>query len=730
MMSRKTITAGLTTLALACGVTLLSSTPATAAIVHEYEGEIKGSETPAGSFLPLGVAVDNTCDFVALSGSACTSFDHSNGDVYVADWTNGVVDKFSSGIYQSQLTGPTGASFGHPRGLAVDQSNGDVYVIDESHNVVDKFNSAGAYICQITGSTTPSTSECDGATGSATPEGSLKGPESVAVDQSTGDVYVADTFHQVVDKFNSSGAYVSQLTGTPSGHFSYVHGVAAANANSDVYVADNGYGVVDKFDSAGKFLWEHAFPKSSGLQQLAVDELTGDLYVPDKEDGVLDELDSSGTLLSEINKTSLKYPPITERPNEFRPYAVAIDSATGDVYIGDGGNSVVDVFGPALESPEAFTGPLSHLQPTSATLEGEVNPKHSDTTSFFEYGPELTCPNGNPNDSKQPTLPSDNGSGVINVPVEAHVTGLVPNQAYHYVLRAHNKNGDSHECIERVFTTSAIPPDVETSQPSFVGFEAAALSGSLNPEHSDTTYRFEYGQCAEPAACPASSYTSVTPAQKSAVYGVVGASQEIEGLQPSSTYHYRLVASNSAGAEIVNGPPEVTFTTEPAPALMVATGVAGGVTQTSAMISGTLDPNGLASSYGFQIGTQAGVYGPEVGVGRVELGIFETRSVTLALQNLQPGTTYHYRSVASNAYNAAVDGADETFRTASASSPFTQPLTPSLLATPPIPFPIESTGSKSRKKCKRGYRRDKHGKCVKSKKKTKGRGKGVHKKRK
>ena len=63
--------------------------------------------------------------------------------------------------------------------------------------------------------------------------------------------------------------------------------------------------------------------------------------------------------------------------------------------------------------------------------------------------------------------------------------------------------------------------------------------------------------------------------------------------------------------------------------------------------------------------------------------------MTLALQNLQPGTTYHYRLVASNAYNASVYGADQMFTTAGASSPFTQPLTSPLLATPAIVFPLE-----------------------------------------
>jgi hypothetical protein len=684
MMTRKTITV-LAVLALTCGATALSSASAPAAIVHEYEREISEKTVPSlpkpssKSFLPFGVAVDNSA-----------SPSPSAGNVYVSDFENGVVDRFDPvGAYVSQLTG-----FSIPWGIAVDNSTslsaeGGLYVGDYGSSDLYK----GKSLC---------------ASG-------LTGVTGVAVDQATGDVYVArgessearNTKENLVYKFDSSCTPLAPLEGfrRPTAvavdntcYYAGLTGSACTSAdppNGDVYVLEaGGNQLLSRFDATGKLLSQwHA--EGFGL---TVDQSSGDVYVAENSANLVQEFDRSGTLLAEIGATSPNYP-TGARTKAFEPLSVAVDRVSHEIYVADIANGVVDVFEPPAESPEAFTGPFSNLQPTSVTLEGEVNPKHADTTSWFEYGPcaKPTCTASDPYTFKQstvqsPTGPSpgsaDDGNGTANVPVQASITGLLPNQPYHYRLIAKSKNGEVAGA-EQQFATPAIAPTGETLPPAFVGFQAAALSGSVNPEHSDTTYRFEYGQCTGPAACPASGYTSVTPAQKSAVYGVVGAFQEIEGLQPSSTYHYRLVASSSAGASIVNGPPEVTFTTEPAPALVVATGAAGGVTQTSAMISGTLDPNGLASSYGFQIGTQAGVYGPEVGVGRVELGIFETRSVTLALQNLQPGTTYHYRLVASNAYNASVYGADQMFTTAGASSPFTQPLTSPLLATPAIVFPLE-----------------------------------------
>ncbi len=725
-MTRKMIFAGLTTLVLACVPMLFVSVPASAAIVHEYEREINGSETPAGLllFLPLGVAVDN---WASLSPSA-------NG-VYAADFEDGVVDKFGLlGKYESQLTG-----FGNPFGVAIDNSvslstEGGLYVADFGSG--DVYKDSSSSIC---------------ASG-------FHNPSGVAVDQATGDVYVADggsgivTNDKTVYKYDSTCKLLTELKTFGSEGFTRATAVAVDNtcyyagltgsactsahpSNGDLYVLDDGGDTatdhVDKFDSEGKPLLQ--WP-GQGFG-LAVNQSTGDVYATNEirklvdgsfvEEFSVEEFDSTGKPLSQIGEISPKYPK-QQRTKQFHPASVAINRVTGEIYVADGSNGVVDVFGPPLESPEAFTGPPLNLMPTSVTLDGEVNPKHGDTTSFFEYGScaKSTCTNEKDEpeaySSIQSTTPPDNGSGAASVSVEAVVSALVPNQVYHYLLVAENKSGPSQERIEKQFTTPAIPPEVETSSPSFVGFETSALSGSVNPEHSDTEYHYEYGQCVEPTACSTSNYTNVTPIQKSAIYGAVDASQEIGGLRPSSTYHYRLVAESQACPQGKTSPcpvygSEETFTTEHAPVLIVVTGSTSGATQSAAVISGTLDPNGLASNYGFQIGTQAGTYGPEVGTGTLELGVFEARTVTFALQNLQPSMTYHYRLLASNSYNGTVYGTDQTFTTIGVPSPFTQPLAPPLLATPPIGFPTKPKEIK----CKRGYKLDKHRKCVKAKTKKK-----------
>jgi predicted lipoprotein with Yx(FWY)xxD motif len=85
------------------------------------------------------------------------------------------------------------------------------------------------------------------------------------------------------------------------------------------------------------------------------------------------------------------------------------------------------------------------------------------------------------------------------------------------------------------------PPIVETDPAVQVvgGFE---LKGTVNPYGLDTTYHFEYG--------PTTGYGTNVPAPDAdagAGSYNVPVSQTVTGLQPNTTYHFRLVAANSAG---------------------------------------------------------------------------------------------------------------------------------------------------------------------------------------
>lgn len=93
----------------------------------------------------------------------------------------------------------------------------------------------------------------------------------------------------------------------------------------------------------------------------------------------------------------------------------------------------------------------------------------------------------------------------------------------------------------------------------------------------------------------------------------------------------------------------------------VRTGAHSSVRDTSAVLHGTVDPNGSATTYSFQWGLTAAY-----GLGSVAHSAgrgTKAASVSASATGLIPGTVYHYRLVATNRAGLTV-GADRTFKTA------------------------------------------------------------------
>src|SRR6202040_436967 len=89
---------------------------------------------------------------------------------------------------------------------------------------------------------------------------------------------------------------------------------------------------------------------------------------------------------------------------------------------------------------------------------------------------------------------------------------------------------------------------------------------------------------------------------------------------------------------------EETFTTGTLPGPEASTDEATAVTSYTATIAGTLNPKGIETTYHFDLGSDTS-YGAQI----YGSGIFaEATPIALPLQDLQPGTTYHYRFVAVN----------------------------------------------------------------------------------
>ena len=96
-------------------------------------------------------------------------------------------------------------------------------------------------------------------------------------------------------------------------------------------------------------------------------------------------------------------------------------------------------------------------------------------------------------------------------------------------------------------------PVVTASAPTGIEANAATLHGAVNPGDASTSAHFDYGVTTE--------YGTSTPEQTFEGASATPASATLTGLQPDTTYHFRLVATNSNGTGESSG----SFTTAAAP---------------------------------------------------------------------------------------------------------------------------------------------------------------------
>jgi hypothetical protein len=193
------------------------------------------------------------------------------------------------------------------------------------------------------------------------------------------------------------------------------------------------------------------------------------------------------------------------------------------------------------------------------------------------------------------------------------------------------------------------PPIVTTNPAGFVASFSATLKGSLNPDGLSTTFHFQYGTT--------TSYGLTTAPQTQAGDTSRPVSANIISLTAHTTYHFRIVASNTAGTTFGSDSTFTTLTMTGFP--VVTTNLATNVTASSARLNGTLDPHGLSTTVYFQYGTTTS-YGSTT-PNQIKTGN-DYQNVFASISGLSAGTTYHFRIVATNTVGTRY-GIDRTFTT-------------------------------------------------------------------
>ncbi|HEY5193565.1 MAG TPA: hypothetical protein VIJ39_06795 [Solirubrobacteraceae bacterium] len=381
--------------------------------------------------------------------------------------------------------GSGAGEFNAPAGVAVNDSTGDVYVVDRGNNRVEYFTSTGSFVGQFDGSTAPT--------------GGLSSPEVIAVDNSTdpldpsaGDVYVTDTGHKVIDKFSSTGTYIGQVTETTGGAILGELDGVATDSNGLVWVYQAS-GEIDSYNDAlaNEFQSARSSPFSAS-PGFAVDS-EDNLYV-NRGGKVVAKISSGGSeLLGEVDGEETT--------------AAAVNLSTNDVYL------------------------------DNLTTIGRFTAAGSPVERF--------------------------GSGDLN-----SGSGIGVNSSNDSVYAADS----AADRVEVFVSEPAKAPVVVGESMAKVTGDSATLLAEINAYGGNTEYHFEYGECASISACTTSGYGQSLPLPAASIgsaFAVEDVSVHLQGLLSGAVYHFRVIAHSGLGT--VDGE-EQTFTTQSAGVLALPDG--------------------------------------------------------------------------------------------------------------------------------------------------------------
>lgn len=470
----------------------------------------------------------------------------------------------------------------------------------------------------------------------------------------------------------------------------YFNGATTFDMASDNFFVGNG-GEICEFTQKGVQVSRFGSGHQSGIGGLAVNETTGDVYVadfnqnnvsvyiprivPDVTTGDVDDLGrTTATLTGQVAPdpagggdvsdchfelgTDTSYG--TNVPCEqVTPYsaskAVTADLtglsmettyhyrlvASNSIDANPGADKTFTphaVLGLRTDAPSAVT-------PTTATLNGSFDADDDGTHYYFEWGTDTSYGNTT---AVPPGI--DVGSTPGMKQRSAGISGLSSYTRYHYRIVAANSLGTSYGEDETLLTDAPDPPTIGATGVSDVGRSGATIHTVVNPDFGITHYTIEYGTngiygTEIPSAVPLDPDDTDHPI-----------ATNLSGLQPGTTYHFRVVAENFGGTTLG---PDIAFTTLDTPG--IASDEASAVTKTTANLSALINPKLSATTFHIEYGP-TGAYGSATRESGSIGADDQSHPVSVPLSGLAPGTAYHFRIVASNGVGTTA-GPDRVFNT-------------------------------------------------------------------
>ena len=291
--------------------------------------------------------------------------------------------------------------------------------------------------------------------------------------------------------------------------------------------------------------------------------------------------------------------------------------------------------------PSIQTSPASNIQNSYATVNGQVNPNNCNTSYWFEYGTTQSLGYTSGFQSGG----SSNGWQTIS----SSLSGLNYNTTYYFRAVAQNQSGTVYGTILN-FTTNnngggnGNVPYVQTLNPTSITQTTANLNSTVTPNDTSATAWFEYGINSNSLY-----YTSNNVYVSSYNLNV---NSYVSNLSPGTTYYVRAVARNSYGigyGQVLQFTTSGNYNNGSMP--LVITKPANYISRNSALLNGSVNPNGGVATSWFE-------YGPTVSLGLRTVSqpvgsVVGYVNVANTLTGLVPNATYYFRAVVQNSYGTS-----------------------------------------------------------------------------